>query len=89
MECDKISSKEMILAIFIVLFVFLAAFLLGGCATKEVPVVKIQKQEVLVPIKCEIKKPQKPIFSDNVISNVADLAEYAKKLEIALNKCAK
>ena len=55
-----------------------------GCA-KE-PIYKIQTKEVLIPIKCDIKIPDKP-KEDGSFESHRELAVYYKKVEQIAKDC--
>ncbi|WDL74219.1 hypothetical protein IP360_05040 [Helicobacter winghamensis] len=59
----------------------------GGCASK--PMVKVEIQEVFVPIKCNVEIPQRPKRQGMLVENIRAIALYAEKLEIALKECVK
>lgn len=67
---------------------FLALFVLSfsACATK--PIVKIQTQEVLIPIKCNLEIPPKPQENGNFASHKA-LAKYYLEVEQIAKDCTK
>lgn len=65
----------------------LLALWFGGCASK--PMVKVEIQEVLVPIKCDVEIPQRPKRQMELVENIRAIALYAEKLEIALKECVK
>lgn len=57
-----------------------------GCASS--PIYKVQVKEVLVPTKCNLKLPQKPLENGSFESHKA-LAIYYKKVEQIAKDCTK
>lgn len=67
---------------------FLALFALSftACATK--PIVKIQTQEVFIPVKCDLQLPPKPKENGSFASHKA-LAKYYLEIEQVAKDCTK
>ena len=67
---------------------FLALFVLNfsACATK--PILKIQTQEVLIPVKCNLELPPKPQEDGSFESHKA-LAKYYLEVEQIAKDCTK
>lgn len=61
----------------------LLTLFLISCSNKTQVIYK----EVKIPIKCNIDKISKPIYSDNLIQDLKNLAVYAELLEKDLNFC--
>ena len=72
----------------LILSAFLALFALNfsACATK--PIVKIQTQEVLIPVKCNLELPPKPQEDGSFESHKA-LAKYYLEVEQIAKDCTK
>ncbi len=67
----------------------IAIFVFAGCASKEPQIVtKIEYQDVLVPIRCINKMPNKPKYDYEDIQTARDLMEYYKTCEEILKSCA-
>lgn len=68
--------------------IFLGVFALSfsACATK--PIVKIQTQEVLIPVKCNLELPPKPQENGSFESHKA-LAKYYLEVEQIAKDCTK
>ncbi|EEF14050.1 hypothetical protein CAMRE0001_2436 [Campylobacter rectus RM3267] len=67
----------------------IAIFLFAGCASKEPQIVtKIEYQDVLVPIRCINKMPNKPKYDYEDIQTARELMEYYKTCEELLKGCA-
>lgn len=78
-----------------------AAVVLAGCASTE-PIIRTEKVEVIVPVRCKVTFPDKPRkhlsevkLDDSVLvkgnAALAELKEregYEQKLEAALKACA-
>ena len=73
--------KKLILS---VLALFALSF--SACATK--PIVKIQTQEVLIPVKCNLELPPKPQEDGSFESHKA-LAKYYLEVEQIAKDCTK
>ncbi|MDE5926595.1 MAG: hypothetical protein K2N75_06965 [Helicobacter sp.] len=74
--------KNFVLAVLLALF----ALSFSACATK--PIVKIQTQEVLIPIKCNLELPPKPQENGSFESHKA-LAKYYLEVEQIAKDCTK
>lgn len=61
------------------------AFVLAGCASKEIKV--IEYVEVKVPVKCQIDFPKKPQKPSGTAEKSRALVIYLKELENALKFC--
>lgn len=72
----------------LILSAFLAIFALSftACATK--PIVKIQTQEVFIPVKCDLQLPPKPQENGSFESHKA-LAKYYLEVEQIAKDCTK
>lgn len=72
----------------LILSAFLALFVLSftACATK--PIVKIQTQEVLIPVKCNLELPPKPQENGSFESHKS-LAKYYLEVEQIAKDCTK
>lgn len=62
----------------------IVAALIIGCASK--PTYKVQVKEVLIPTKCNLEIPQKPLEDGSFESHKA-LAVYYKKVEQIAKDC--
>ena len=66
-----------------------AILVFAGCASKEPQIVtKIEYQDVLVPIRCINKMPNKPKYDYEDIQTARDLMEYYKTCEELLKSSA-
>ena len=74
--------KNFVLAVLIALF----ALSFSACATK--PIVKIQTQEVFIPMKCNLELPPKPQENGSFESHKA-LAKYYLEVEQIAKDCTK
>lgn len=74
--------KKFILSVFLTFF----ALSFSACATK--PIVKIQTQEVLIPVKCNLELPPKPQENGSFESHKA-LAKYYLEVEQIAKDCTK
>ena len=74
--------KNFVLAVLLALF----ALSFSACATK--PIVKIQTQEGLIPIKCNLELPPKPQENGSFESHKA-LAKYYLEVEQIAKDCTK
>ncbi|WP_416829890.1 hypothetical protein [Helicobacter ganmani] len=74
--------KNFVLAVLLALF----ALSFSACATK--PIVKIQTQEVLIPIQCNLDLPPKPQENGSFESHKA-LAKYYLEIEQIAKDCTK
>lgn len=74
--------KNFVLAVLLALF----ALSFSACATK--PIVKIQTQEVLIPIQCNLELPPKPQENGSFESHKA-LAKYYLEIEQIAKDCTK
>lgn len=74
--------KKLILLVFLTLF----ALNFSACATK--PIVKIQTQEVFIPVKCNLELPPKPQENGSFESHKA-LAKYYLEVEQIAKDCTK
>lgn len=57
-----------------------------GCASK--PVYKVQVKEVMVPVKCNLKLPDKPI-NENTFESHRQIMIYYRKVEQIAKDCTK
>lgn len=74
--------KNFVLAVLLALF----ALSFSACATK--PIVKIQTQEVFIPVKCDLQLPPKPQENGSFESHKA-LAKYYLEVEQIAKDCTK
>lgn len=74
--------RKLILSVFLALF----ALSFSACATK--PIAKIQTQEVLIPVKCNLELPPKPQEDGSFESHKA-LAKYYLEVEQIAKDCTK
>ncbi|WP_455939714.1 hypothetical protein [Helicobacter fennelliae] len=65
-----------------VLGLFIALGFFSGC-------VRIVKEAVYVPTKCEINPPKMPIPTSDIIENQKRVLIYTEELESGLNFCVK
>lgn len=68
---------------------FIIALLIGfffGCSHPEV---KVVYKEVMIPVACDVKKPDKPALKDDPVVNMINLSAYIRKLEHSLSICLK
>lgn len=65
-----------------------AILVFAGCASKEPQIVtKIEYQDVLVPIRCINKMPNKPKYNHEDMQTARKLMEYYKTCEELLRGC--
>ena len=71
----------------IFLFVLVISVTLAGCASKDAQVMTEYK-EIYVPVKCQIKLPQKPIFNPSNPESLKETIGYCMHIETLLKGCA-
>lgn len=80
----KTKIADIFIVIIFCLFVFgIVAGFFTGCSK---PIYKVQTKEVLIPIKCNLKLPQKPQENGSFESHKA-LAIYFQKIEQIAKDC--
>ena len=77
-RCHSLRQTSIYILAFFCLIVF------SGCASK--PIVKIQTQKVYIPIKCNLKIPNKPL-DDGSFQSHKDLAKYFLQVEQIAKDC--
>ena len=71
----------------IFLFVLTISVTLAGCADKNAQVMTEYK-EIYLPVKCQIKLPQKPEFNPNNPKSLKETIGYYRHIETLLKGCA-
>lgn len=72
----------------ILVFLLLAVFFIG-CSSKPEIITKTQYQDVYIPVKCQVKIPQKPKFDKKDLQSARALAVYYRQVEALLMECVK
>lgn len=72
----------------ILVFFFFALFF-AGCSAKPETITKTQYQDVYVPVKCQVKMPEKPKFDKKDLESARALAVYYRQVEALLMECVK
>lgn len=72
----------------ILVFLLFAVFF-AGCAAKPEIITKTQYQDVYIPVKCQVKIPQKPKFDKKDLQSAKALAVYCRQVEALLMECVK
>lgn len=67
-----------------ILAIFLPLFLMG-CAKQSV--IKTEFVEVIKPVKCDAKIPEKPSYNINDLETAKALMIYHKQIELILKRC--
>ncbi|CAD7288197.1 hypothetical protein [Campylobacter suis] len=80
-------KRQGVRKIVFIVILFLLIILFTGCA--KTTITKTQYQEVMVPVKCEAKLPQKPIFDTNDLNTAKELMQYFETCEKILLECVK
>lgn len=70
----------------ILAFLLFAVFFIG-CAAKPEIITKTQYQDVYVPVKCQVKIPEKPKFDKKDLQSAKALAVYYRQVEALLKEC--
>lgn len=70
-----------------ILVFFFFALLLAGCSAKPEVITRIQYQDVYIPVKCQVKIPEKPKFNKKDLQSARALAVYYRQVEILLKRC--
>ncbi|EAU00367.1 hypothetical protein [Campylobacter curvus] len=70
-----------------ILVFFVLSILLVGCAAKPEVITKTQYQDVYIPVKCQVKMPEKPKFDKKDLGSARALAVYYRQVEILLKGC--
>ncbi len=70
--------------IFLLILMFLIA--LSGCSNK--PLVKVETQEIYIPVKCNLELPKKP-KDDGSFKSHKEIAIYYKEVENIARICTK
>lgn len=70
----------------ILVFLFLVLFF-TGCSAKPEVITKTQYQDVYVPVRCQVKMPEKPKFDKKDLQSARALAVYYRQVEILLKRC--
>ena len=81
----KLKWKRLLCHWSIALVIFCIVIILWGCATKKETAVEYK--QVLIPVKCKVKIPEKPQIEENPIKMNLSILQYAEKLEIAIRNC--
>jgi hypothetical protein len=65
----------------------LISLLLVSCAGAERIVYQTEYRQAYIPVRCVAPKPERPTQTDTPAVMLADLIDYAKQLEAALDVC--
>ncbi|WP_232209591.1 MULTISPECIES: hypothetical protein [Campylobacter] len=71
--------------VFIILLSF--AVIMAGCANKPEIITRTLYQDVYIPMKCDVKLPEKPEYDKNDPDSAKKLAIYYKQVEKLLKGC--
>jgi hypothetical protein len=58
----------------------------SSCAPRAV--IKTEYRDVMVPVRCNVTIPPRPIYNGDPVMGAVDVLEYAEKLEALLKVCA-
>lgn len=64
-----------------------SVILLSGCSAKPEIITHTEYQNVYVPVKCEVKLPEKPKFDENNLESAKEIAKYYGETERLLMEC--
>ena len=71
-----------------ILFFFLALFLFG-CSAKDKVIYKQNIKEVYIPVRCDVKMPNRPVHSGSTVKDNINIISYTLEVEQALKACIK
>lgn len=80
-------KRELRRLLIVIAVAMLTAAYLPGCAKPAEPVYMTVYNDVLVPVKCEVDMPVRPLPADNPVVCMLDILQYAQELEITLKIC--
>lgn len=81
---ERKSGEEVRILLFVLAIAMI--LLLSGCANKE-QLVKVEYQDVYVPIRCNAQMPNKPKFNADDLNSAKELLIYYKQTEELLKRC--
>ncbi|QCD52513.1 hypothetical protein [Campylobacter sp. RM16192] len=64
-----------------------SVILLSGCSAKPEIITRTEYQNVYVPVKCEVKLPEKPKFDQDRLDSAKEIAKYYQEAERLLMEC--
>lgn len=70
----------------ILVFLFFV-LLLAGCSAKPEVITKTQYQDVYIPVRCQVKMPEKPKFDKKDLKSARQISIYYKEVEALLKEC--
>lgn len=80
-------KKELIRLLIVITVLIFTAVYMPGCTNQPEVVYRTVYKDVLVPVKCDITLPIRPIQTDSPVLNTLNIIEYTQTMEIALKAC--
>ena len=78
-------EKELRCTLFIMCLTLIV--FLGGCATKPEVVTKVEYQEKIIPVRCNVTIPEKPVYDPSDLDTAKGLTLYYSSIEVLLKGC--
>ena len=85
LRLQRTKEKELRCVLFIILLTIIV--LLGGCSTKPEVVTKVEYQEKIIPVKCNVTIPEKPVYDPSDLDTAKGLTLYYSSIEVLLKGC--
>lgn len=83
-------TKKQIKTILYTIFLSFIVMMQQGCSTcKPQTITKIEYKEKIIPVRCNVKIPEKPKFNDTDLSGDKALAKYYATVEKLLRGCVR
>ena len=82
---EKEKEKELRCMLFIMCLTLIVC--LGGCATKPEVVTKVEYQEKIIPVRCNVTIPEKPVYDPSDLDTAKGLTLYYSSIEVLLKGC--
>lgn len=83
----KLQEKEKELRCMLFIMCLTLIVCLGGCATKPEVVTKVEYQEKIIPVRCNVTIPEKPVYDPSDLDTAKGLTLYYSNIEVLLKGC--
>lgn len=83
----KLQEKERELRCMLFIMCLTLIVCLGGCATKPEVVTKVEYQEKIIPVRCNVTIPEKPVYDPSDLDTAKGLTLYYSSIEVLLKGC--
>lgn len=81
------TEKQVKAILYIISLSFIVMMQQGCAACKPQTITKVEYKEKIIPVRCNVKIPEKPKFNDTDLSGDKALAKYYATVEKLLKGC--